>query len=160
VRLIIRIGEALKMDIESLSVLVLASANLIVLLGVGVYLFFYFKWDTKSLDPLAVNVKNRVEINQNWDNISNVESLLDKGINDSSIGGAGIIRMKSGVSSIGFGTAVERNALFNDITSIGSRRVGGTGGPGSVFSHRYSILTRDREHSLLGYGMGNRYAAS
>ena len=120
------------MDIESLSVLSLASVNFLILLGVGVYLFFYFKWDIKNLDPLADNVKNRVDINQNWDNISNVESLLDKGINDSSIGGVGILRMKSGVSSIGFGTAADRNALFNDITSIASRRGGGAGGPGSV----------------------------
>lgn len=66
------------MDIESISVLVLVSVNFLILLTVGVYLVFYYKWDTKAFDPLAENVKNR-DLNQNWENISNVEYLLEKG---------------------------------------------------------------------------------
>lgn len=68
--------------------------------------------------------------------------------------------MKSGLSSIGFGTAAERNTIFNDLTSIASKRGGGGGGPGSVLSHRYSILTKDKDHSIIGFGTGGRYAAS
>jgi hypothetical protein len=147
------------MDIDSISVLALVSVNFCVLLVVSVYLFFFYKWDTKTYDPLADNVKNR-DPNQNWENLSNVEYLLEKGQNDSTVG-PGFKRMQSGLSSIGFATAAERNIAFNDLTSIASRRGGGGGGgPGSVFSHRYSILTRDKDHSILGFGTGNRYAAS
>jgi Na+/melibiose symporter-like transporter len=71
------------MDIESCSLVVLVSINLIVFIGVILFLAFFYKWDNKTYDDMVENLDNYRRAgfgNELYlgEGASNIESLLAK----------------------------------------------------------------------------------
>lgn len=71
------------MDIEVSSLGILVTVNLIIFIGIGIYLRFFYKWDNKQYDDMAVNLDNyRRNTYGNelfhGEGASNIESLLCK----------------------------------------------------------------------------------
>lgn len=72
------------MDLESTSLLALFSANFIVFSAIVIYLYFFYKWDSKTYDDMFESRGQK--FNKNGiandmyigDGDSNIQSLLDK----------------------------------------------------------------------------------
>lgn len=70
------------MDIEVSSIIALIAINFLILISIIIYLFFYYKWDSKTYDDMAENLDNYRPMNGNdlflGEGTSNIESLLGK----------------------------------------------------------------------------------